>query len=267
MLSNYLTICFNSILTLIIFQQAFASSPYASNTSANQLSESNPFICDGLSSNSEETEQLNYTNYKETISNLTLPLPPRSSLEPDLPLSPNVIPPSVENACTAHFDGRVLSIPCLKISGHAPLYKANLAVVSYGPIMLFRVKDTSEISPPEMGTIDKPAAVESIEILSMESFPVRINVVAKGYLRNSCEHLDVISDKPIPLGEDDIFKIDLNVKVPASQEISCLDVVSPFEHTFQLDVRDLDSGIYTVEVNGVRGTFEFSMDNISYQLP
>ncbi len=265
--SNYLTICFYIYLALIISQQAIADSSDGSNTSANQLMDSTPSYCADSLSDSAKTEQRDYTNCKDTIPGPTLPLPSVSSLGPDLPVTPNVTSSDVENACTARFDGRELSIPCLKISGHAPLYKANLAVVAYGPIMLFRVKDASALSPPEMGTIDKLAAVESIEILAMESFPVRINVVAKGYLRNSCEYLDVSSDRPVHLAEGNIFKIELNVRVPASQDISCLDVVSPFEHTVQLDVRDLSAGIYTVDINGIRGTFELSMKNSIDQLP
>jgi len=39
-------------------------------------------------------------------------------------------------------------------------------------------------------------------------------------------------------------------------------VLAPFEETIPLEVYGLPAGTYTVEVNGVQGTFDLEMDNI-----
>lgn len=101
-----------------------------------------------------------------------------------------------------------------------------------------------------------PVTVESIEIRVMESFPVRIYVVAMGYLPDSCSRIDRIGQKR----EGDAFLVTIAAVRPTDQV--CAQVLTPFEEIIPLDVEGLAAGVYTVDVNGVRDTFELSADNV-----
>lgn len=99
------------------------------------------------------------------------------------------------------------------------------------------------------------AKVEEIDILILESFPVQISVVASGYLPNPCTEIYRITHKR----ERNNFFI--MIETYYSQEV-CIQIIAPFEEVIPLDVYGLPAGIYTVEVNGVQGTFELEIDNI-----
>jgi inhibitor of cysteine peptidase len=99
------------------------------------------------------------------------------------------------------------------------------------------------------------ATVEKIDILTLESFPVQIFVIASGYLPNPCTEIYQI----IQQREGNTFFI--TIKTYRSQEV-CIQVIAPFEETIPLEVYGLPAGTYTVEVNGVQGTFNLEIDNI-----
>jgi len=68
------------------------------------------------------------------------------------------------------------------------------------------------------------ADVTEIELLILESFPVQVMVVAKGYLPNPCTRIDQI----IHSREGNNFFI--TIKTKSSQE-ACIQVLTPFEET------------------------------------
>ncbi len=105
--------------------------------------------------------------------------------------------------------------------------------------------------PPVPGT----AQVGSIEILILESFPVQIHVLAKGQLPDSCTTLDQITQEQ----DGDTFRVTITTARP---EEVCAQVLTPFEETIPLDVYGLAAGTYTVDVNGVTGTFTLDIDNL-----
>ena len=99
------------------------------------------------------------------------------------------------------------------------------------------------------------ATVEEIDILTLESFPVQIFVIASGYLPNPCTEIyQIIQER-----EGNAFFI--TIETYCSQEV-CIQVIAPFEETIPLYVYGLLAGTYTVEVNGVPGTFDLEIDNI-----
>lgn len=101
------------------------------------------------------------------------------------------------------------------------------------------------------------AKVESIDILQLESFPVQVNVVAKGYLPDSCTTLGDIKQSYA----DNKFTITIESKRPLDAE-ACAQVIENFEKTISLNgVVGLSKGTYSVVVNGVIGAFTLSMDN------
>ena len=99
------------------------------------------------------------------------------------------------------------------------------------------------------------AAIESLEILMLESFPVQVRVVATGYLSDACTTIGQITHER----DGNTFRISIPTSRP--QDMACAQVITPFEETIPLDVRGLKAGTYTVIVNGVSETFELSTDN------
>jgi inhibitor of cysteine peptidase len=107
---------------------------------------------------------------------------------------------------------------------------------------------------PIMPTIGL-ATVEEIDILTLELFPVQIFVIASGYLPDPCTEIYQISQKK----EDNTFFITIKTSRPADP---CIQIIVPFEVKIPLKVYGLLAGTYTVEVNGVQGTFDLEIDNI-----
>ena len=99
------------------------------------------------------------------------------------------------------------------------------------------------------------APVDEIDILILESFPVQINVVAKGNLPDPCTEIsEVLHEK-----EGNTFFI--TIKTYRSPGF-CIQVLAPFEEIIPLEVYGLPAGTYTVDVNGVQAAFDLEVDNI-----
>jgi inhibitor of cysteine peptidase len=99
------------------------------------------------------------------------------------------------------------------------------------------------------------ARVEQIGILILESFPVQVNVVARGNLPDGCTRIDQIEQQR----QGNKFLVTITTARPADQ--MCTQALVPFEQAISLDVAGLKAGTYTVDVNGVQDTFELAMDN------
>ncbi len=99
------------------------------------------------------------------------------------------------------------------------------------------------------------ARVEEIEVLILESFPMQVNVAARGNLPDGCTTIDEIEEER----EGNRFVVTITTVRPADQ--ACTEALVPFEEVISLDVVGLPAGTYTVDVNGVQGTFEFAVDN------
>lgn len=100
------------------------------------------------------------------------------------------------------------------------------------------------------------ADVENIQILILESFPVQVRVIAEGYLPDGCTEIDKIKTER----ERNIFNVSINTKRP--KDAICTRTIESFTETIPLDVQGLKAGNYTVNVNGVNGSFELAVDNI-----
>jgi len=99
------------------------------------------------------------------------------------------------------------------------------------------------------------APVEEIDILTLESFPVQIFVIASGYLPDPCTEIYQISQER----EGNTFFITIETyRSPGF----CIQVIAPFKEVIPLQVYGLPAGTYTVEVNGVQDTFDLEIDNI-----
>lgn len=121
--------------------------------------------------------------------------------------------------------------------------------------------DVDNVLPQEAGggeVITREANVDGIEILMLESFPVQVNVVVKGTLFDSCTEIEQIEQ-----GRD-ASNNTLWVKITTTRlaEAICTQELAPFEEVVPLDVYGLPAGTYTVDVNGVTGSFTLAVDNV-----
>jgi len=132
------------------------------------------------------------------------------------------------------------------------LIKMNKKILLLGLIMLITIFVTGCFSiPPTIGL----ASVDEIDILILESFPVQINVIARGNLPDPCTEIYEINQER----EGDTFFI--TIKTYRSPGF-CIQVLAPFEEIIPLEVYGLPAGTYTVDVNGVQDTFDLEVDNI-----
>ena len=119
----------------------------------------------------------------------------------------------------------------------------------------------SNVTPPQSGETDnagyiyRTAVVENIEILTLESFPVQINVITKGYLPDGCTEIGDITKS----NDGNAFVVNIETIRPA--DVMCTQAIVPYEEVISLDVYGLKAGTYSVVVNGVNGSFELTMDN------
>ncbi|SES63742.1 inhibitor of cysteine peptidase [Methanococcoides vulcani] len=102
------------------------------------------------------------------------------------------------------------------------------------------------------------AVVDDIEIFIMESFPLQVSVNAVGNLPDGCTVID--EDNIEVIRDGNTFNVALKTKRPA--DAMCTQALVPFEVNIPLDVYGLEAGVYTVDVNGVTDTFEFTVDNV-----
>lgn len=111
--------------------------------------------------------------------------------------------------------------------------------------------------PTDGEIIVRPAAIEGVEILILESFPVQVHVVIRGNLPDGCSKLR----PPEPVRVDNTFKVEVLTERPA--DAVCTTAVVPFEETVPLDVYGLPAGTYTVDVNGKTAEFTLQVDNVA----
>ena len=129
----------------------------------------------------------------------------------------------------------------------------NKKILLLGLMMLIIIFVTGCCAPimPTTGL----ATVEEIDILTLESFPVQIFVIARGNLPDPCTEIsEVLQER-----EGDIFFITIKTYRPPGP---CIQVLAPFEKIIPLDVYGLPAGTYTVDVNGVQAIFDLEIDNI-----
>lgn len=115
---------------------------------------------------------------------------------------------------------------------------------------------TPTLSPEDNEPARGQATVESIQIQLLESFPVQVNVLARGMLRDSCTLVDSV----ITQRNEDTFQVVITT-LRQPDPAGCDSAPIPFEENIPLDVLGLDAGTYNVVVNGITGSFTLDMDN------
>jgi hypothetical protein len=113
----------------------------------------------------------------------------------------------------------------------------------------------AEPKPTSEEVIQGKAVVEEIDTQILESFPVQVHVLARGYLPDGCTEIDEIEQAR----SGQAFQVTITTVRPA--DALCTEALVPFEEVVALDVLGLQAGTYTVDVNGITDSFELAVDN------
>jgi hypothetical protein len=109
------------------------------------------------------------------------------------------------------------------------------------------------------------AMVESVELLVMESMPVKVEAVINGYLPDGCTTIAGIASER----QGDTFTI--HITTQRDILALCTQALVDFSEAVPLDVLGLDAGTYTVNVVGRDGTasasFSLAVDNVPFEEP
>jgi len=101
------------------------------------------------------------------------------------------------------------------------------------------------------------AQVVSVVMRVLEPFPEQVYTVVYGYLPNPCTVIGSVEQSR----SDNVFTIRLNKIVPAENKGKpCSTSQVPYEETIPLEVKGLNAGTYSVNVNGVIESFELGVD-------
>jgi hypothetical protein len=115
--------------------------------------------------------------------------------------------------------------------------------------------DGPGITPTQVG-IRGQAKVDSVEVNVLGSSPpVKVQVVAKGYIQASCAKIVDVSQKR----DGNTFTVTLSTF--QQTDIICSDIEAPYQQTIDLEVGGLKAGTYTVIVDGVSKQFTLVADN------
>lgn len=111
--------------------------------------------------------------------------------------------------------------------------------------------------PPDLSGGTTSLYIENTEILTLESFPVQVNLVVSGNFPDGCTSIGTVTQERT--GET--FNITITTNRPPDQ--MCTAVLVPFQETIKLDVAGLKAGTYTVNLNGkLVDTFVLASDNV-----
>ncbi|HJR81940.1 MAG TPA: hypothetical protein VJ821_17840, partial [Anaerolineales bacterium] len=95
------------------------------------------------------------------------------------------------------------------------------------------------------------ADVQSVEIQILESDPVQVNAIARGYLPDSgCTTISEATQ----IRNGNTFTV--TVKTKYDPQVLCAQALTPFEQVISLDVSSLLPANYIVIVNGVQASFQ-----------
>ena len=151
---------------------------------------------------------------------------------------------------------RVISVPTMFAAPTATT--APPAPTATAALPPTRVSEAPTAEPTEVtAVLTGTANVAGLEVRTLESFPVQIQVVAKGMLPNPCTAIE----RAVQERDGPTFRVTLTTAQPLDK--ACIQQLVPFEHVISLDVAGLKAGTYTVQVNGGSTTFTLAVDNVA----
>lgn len=145
------------------------------------------------------------------------------------------------SAQPATFENSTLNIPQgAAIVNGEPTYYNDIQLISdiEGNFTLLAAQQSNLVS------------IDSVVVTVAESLPVQINIIVAGNKSVPCVDLQA----PAIFQDESRFTIALAETTLGPAE-TCIAMLDPFETSIALDVTGLDTGIYTVSVNGVEASF------------
>lgn len=153
----------------------------------------------------------------------------------------------------------LVGVGCLPSTSVAPVEAIEITPTQTTPLVSQPDQAVRSINPtPAVNNQPAPAAggyaygqaaVESIEVRLLESFPVQVQAVARGRLPDSCSEID----QTLVERNSNTFQVRLTTR--SRTDLLCAQAVVPFEEVIPLDVSGLPPGPYTVNVNGLVDSF------------
>jgi len=123
-------------------------------------------------------------------------------------------------------------------------------------VVLLVVLGKNKSNSPEQQMVIGDASVDSISVELLETFPIQVQVLARGNFPDGCTTLDTIDQNVMGT----VYTATIKTKRPSG--IVCTDELVPFTETFLLNgTAGVPAGEYIVRVNGVEKTFTFDIDN------
>jgi inhibitor of cysteine peptidase len=143
------------------------------------------------------------------------------------------------------------------IDGGIPKMKKILFGLMIAAIMLTGCGRGKTSPPaPEIDILEGQAAVESVEVVMLMSFPLQVHLQVTGYIGDPCTAIEEI------VTERDGYIFEVMIMTTRDPQVDCIQVIEPFKENIPLDVYGLPAGKYTVLVNGVAAEFTFNQDNL-----
>jgi uncharacterized protein YgiM (DUF1202 family) len=126
--------------------------------------------------------------------------------------------------------------------------------VSADPALTTAAGVPGEDAPPGAVPIHETgdATVESIAVRTLESLPVQVEAVLRGYLPDSCTAITDLQQ----VREGTTFRIRMSTQRTGDQ--ACAQALAPFEQVIALDIGGLPAGAYQVAVNDLWTSFELA---------
>lgn len=150
---------------------------------------------------------------------------------------------SLGMAQPATFENNIFKIPqgAALVEGEALYYNdIQMAQDNEGHFTLIGAKRSSL------------AYVDSVSVILTKSLPPLESLFVRGNKSIPCVELQ----PPAIFMSSSAFTVALAETSPDPAEI-CIQVLTPFETQIPLDIKGLDSGTYSVNVNGTKSTFTF----------
>lgn len=147
----------------------------------------------------------------------------------------------IATAQPATFDNGILTIPQgAALSNGEPTFYNDIQLLSdtQGNFTLLAAQQSNLV------------AIDSVIVNIAESLPVQVSLTVTGHKSVPCVELQT----PAIFRNESTFTVVLAETTLGPAE-SCIAVIDPFETNISLDVTGLESGDYSVNVNGVETSF------------
>ncbi len=151
-----------------------------------------------------------------------------------------------------YFDGQLLTLPTVESPDlNAVFQDVKFQMTEQGEWLLLDYNTAVEILP-----------IESVELISTETFPSQIFLKVSGTFFNGCSQVGQVQHNLV----DNLFEVSIYYQYPdgfLESEMACGAVLVPFNKIIPLPVYGLKAGAYQYRVNGgFQGIFHLVQDNV-----